>query len=121
MIGEFLAHSGWTPVLTEAEIASARTSDSYLHASHVTKTRHAHTLSAVVLSELRGEAFELDAKGDSFPTLKTEMQKKSLVFQFWDLILQIEILILIFVRSHRENNFNLYVEALEALVPCFLP
>ena len=45
--------------------------------------------------------------------------KKSPVFKFLDLILQIEILVLIFVRSHRENIFNLYVEALEALVPWF--
>lgn len=40
-------------------------------------------------------------------------------FQFWDMIMKFEILILIFVRSHREKNFCLYIEVLEALVPLF--
>ena len=119
MIGDLLADLGWTTVFTEAEIASAGTSDSFLHASHVTKRRHAHQVTAVVLSELRREAFELDAKGKLISHMEITDAKKSPVFKFWDLILQVEILILIFVGSHRENNFNLYVDALEALVSWF--
>ena len=35
------------------------------------------------------------------------------------MVLRLEILIFIFIRSHREGNFPLYVETLEALVPWF--
>ena len=44
---------------------------------------------------------------------------KSPTFYFWDLILLIEILILIFIRSHREKNFDLYVETLDELMFLF--
>ena len=37
----------------------------------------------------------------------------------WDLILRYELLILIFIRAHRERNFPLYLESLEALVCLF--
>ena len=40
-------------------------------------------------------------------------------FQFWDLILLLERLILVFVKVEREDNFQLYVEALETLAPWF--
>ena len=45
------------------------------------------------------------------------MCKKSPTFMYWDLILRYEILILIFVRAHREKNFPLYADVLEKLTP----
>lgn len=39
--------------------------------------------------------------------------------QFWDLVLEFELLVLIFIRVHRSNDFNLFVESLEALTPWF--
>ncbi len=47
------------------------------------------------------------------------MITKSPTFQYWDTILKIEILGLMFVRAHREQDFPLYVESLKALVPWF--
>lgn len=47
------------------------------------------------------------------------MVKKSPMFNFWDLILQLETLVLTFVRAHREQNLNLYVTVLEKLAPYF--
>ena len=47
------------------------------------------------------------------------MISKSPTFQYWDTILNMEILGLIFVRAHREQHFPLYVESLKALVPWF--
>ena len=38
---------------------------------------------------------------------------------YWDFILRQEILILIFIRAHREKRFSLYVEVLEKLTPLF--
>ena len=47
------------------------------------------------------------------------MIKKSPTFLYWDLILKIEVLVLIFIRAHREKNFLLYIEALDALMFMF--
>ena len=47
------------------------------------------------------------------------MVKKSPTFQFWDTVLRMEIMGLIFVRAHRQANFPLYVESLRSLVPWF--
>ena len=47
------------------------------------------------------------------------MTKRSPTFQFWDTVLMLELQILIFVRAHREKNFNLYIEALESLTGLF--
>lgn len=40
-------------------------------------------------------------------------------FQFWWIILQLQLYVLIFVRSIREANFLLYIDALSKLVPWF--
>ena len=40
-------------------------------------------------------------------------------FLYWDMVLRIEVLVLIFIRAHRERNFLLYCETLEALMFIF--
>ena len=47
------------------------------------------------------------------------MIEKSPTFQFWDLVMGIEKLVLTFVRAHRERNFDLYIWSLELLVGYF--
>ena len=40
----------------------------------------------------------------------------SATFWFSDFILKLEVLVLVFVRSHRENNLDLHIEVLDELV-----
>ncbi len=47
------------------------------------------------------------------------MVEESPTFQFWDSVLRIEIIGLIFIRAHREAIFPLHVESLHSLVPWF--
>ena len=47
------------------------------------------------------------------------MALQSPTFQYWDIILSMELSGLIFIRSHRERKFSLYIESLKALVPWF--
>lgn len=51
-VGDYLDCSGWTNALTQAGIASSGTAESFLSCSHVTRTRHAHQVNAVVLRKL---------------------------------------------------------------------
>ena len=121
--GDLQEDSGWTATLAEAEIASSGTAESFLKVNHLTRTRHAHQVTVLALHKLQREAF-LQSPGPvydevSFEQWKSSTSEKSPTFHFWEMIRRLEVLILIFIRSLREGNFQLYVETLEALVPWF--
>ena len=120
MLGRLLEGSDWTIALSEAGVASAGTANSFLQVTHMTRTRHAHQVSALCLAKLQKNAYETAQVACSFDTWKQNMCRTRPSFMFWDLILQLELLVLIFVRSHREQNLSLYIEVLEELTPCFL-
>ncbi|GFO32930.1 hypothetical protein PoB_005943500 [Plakobranchus ocellatus] len=48
-IGDLLDGSGWTHALTQANIATPGTAESFLKTAHVTRTRHAHQVTASAL------------------------------------------------------------------------
>ena len=56
-LGDLLEGSGWTGALTQAEIATPGTADSFLKASHVTRTRRAHQVTASALYLLLQKAY----------------------------------------------------------------
>ena len=121
-LGDVLEGSGWTAALTQSDVASPGTADSYLKATHLTRTRHAHQVTLLTLHQLRKEAFMLTYGSNDEESVKDwrdGMQKNSPTFMYWNLIMRYETLILIFVRAHREKNFPLYVEVLEELTPLF--
>ena len=58
VIGNWLDESGWTTAIFNAGIATSGVADSLLKAAHVTRTRHAHQITAVSLSILQHDAYE---------------------------------------------------------------
>ena len=46
VLGQWLEDSGWVEALIQTKVASPGTADSFLKASHVTKPRHAHQVTA---------------------------------------------------------------------------
>ena len=120
-VGDYLEGSGWTTALTQANVASTGTADSFLRASHLNRTRHGHQVSVLALYKLQNEAFISCTEGphETKESWRRSMISKYPTFQYWDTILRIELLGLIFVRAHRERNFLLYVDVLEALAPWF--
>ena len=121
-IGEFLEGSGWTSVLCGAAIVTQGTADSLLKASHLTKTCHCHQVTALASMKLQKDAWERMKSMEpttNFQSWKEDMIKKSPTFQFWNIILEFEKLVLVFVRAHRTRNFSLFVKTLETLVLWF--
>ena len=51
-LGSWLDGSGWTEALAQAAITTVGTAESYIHCSHVTRTRYAHQVTAVTLNML---------------------------------------------------------------------
>ena len=82
-------------------------------------------MTALALAKLQTEAF-LQSEGPHSDEAKTQwVQKMSLMsptFQYWNTILDMELLGLTLIRAHRERNFLLYIESLKAfgsMVFCF--
>ena len=57
VLGDLLVSSRWTGALTQANIATSGTADSYLKVSHLTRTRHAHQVTASALYILLHKAY----------------------------------------------------------------
>lgn len=55
-IGDLLG-SGWTDALAQADVATSETYDGLIRASHVTKTRRAHQVTAAALYQLQQWAY----------------------------------------------------------------
>ena len=124
-IGDFLEDSGWTAALTESGVATAGKADSFLNASHLTRTRRVHQVTLLALAKLQHEAWATflasspESNEASFNTWRQHMISKSPTFQFWDIVMDFEIMVLIFVHAHRTKYFDVYVESLDNLVQWF--
>ena len=72
-LGDLLEGSGWTTALTEAQIASSGTADSFLKVAHLARTRHTHQVTLLALLKLQQKAFMLSegpADEDSCHSMK---------------------------------------------------
>ena len=121
--GDFLDGSGWTHALTQADLATAGKAESFLKTSHVKRTRHAHQVTASALSILLHNAYDTYVCEESepmpFDEWCTERVEASPQFQYWLIVMQMELLVLVYVRSLRDANFLLYVAVLVPLTPWF--
>ena len=102
-IGNWLEDSGWTSALTEAGIASSGKADSFIHAAHVSRTRHAHQVTACALRVLMMKAYKCSnacpptSETISFHSWCAEREIESPQFQFWSIALKLELIMLMFV------------------------
>ena len=125
--GDWLQGSGWPQVLEQAGIATAGTADSFLRATHITRTRRAHQVTAAALYILQRRAFDrhcqtLTETGQDLPSFDNwchNAAKSIPQFQYWATVMALEICILVYVRSLREANFTMYLDALTELIPWF--
>ena len=120
-LGKWLDGSGWTDVLADAGVATPGVSDSLVSASHLTRTRRAHQVTAAALSVLKQKAYAkcVDSSQErprEFEVWRKEMQKNR-QFLYWSRVQDLEGLSLQFVRSLREGNFDMYVTTLVEIAP----
>ncbi|KAJ7331187.1 hypothetical protein OS493_020891 [Desmophyllum pertusum] len=116
VLSDLLDGSGWTGALSEAGVASSGVADSFLKATHLTRTRYGEVLinKACSSSHRSGssqtkerEAFSQCADETSISTWEEVRKRRSSTFLFWDLIIQYETLVLLVIRAQRKRNFSL--------------
>ena len=124
-LGDWLEGSGWKSAITQANIASAGTVDSFHKAKHVSRTRHAHQVTACSLHILMSKAYDEYVQGISDEQkldLHQWQEHKSSTcpqFKYWGLTLKFQLWILLFVQSLSEGRFDLYRESSKHLLPWF--
>ncbi|CAG2234248.1 unnamed protein product [Mytilus edulis] len=106
--GSWLEDSEWTSVLVNAQVTSPGTADSFLEASPVTTTRRTHQVTTCTLYRLLSNAY---------CQYKDVLRYDEVILEFEEWCL--ELTLLIFIRSIREANFLLYIEALSKIIPWF--
>lgn len=126
MLGKWLEDSGWTAALVQANITTSGKADAMLSASHVTRTRYAHQVTAAGLYILQMNAYEAYTRADHGENEPLDFQqwidKQTSLhpqFKFWDIALHLELLVMQYIRSIREGNFSLYVQLVGQLLPWF--
>ncbi len=117
VLGDWLEESGWTNALVQADIASSGTADSFIRVSHVSKTRHAHQITAASLYILLHKAYSDADTTQPFEDWCTTKARQSVHFDYWLKTLSLQRLLLRYIRSIREGNFQLYVESLTQIMP----
>ena len=121
MVGQWLNNSGWDGALVQADVTTRERADAFLKAAHITRSRYAHQVSACTLYILQRRAYEaaidVNRGPEDFTSWLQEQCAKHPQFLFWSITLELEQLILEFVRSVREGDFSLYLQILGNLVP----
>ena len=124
VLGHWLEGSGWVEVLQEAEVATPGIAESFIKASHVTRTRHAHHITACALYILLKKAYDAYVANNSdsaqgFSSWIEHRKAESPQFMYWCTNLELELLLFTFVRSLRTGDFDLYIDTLTKLTPWF--
>lgn len=125
MLGKWMDGSGWVQCLVNAGVATSGVADAFIGASHVKRTRYAHTVTAAALYISQQRAYSKycddlpESIRSSYVQWCSDKGNSSVQFLYWNTVLELELIILTFVRSVREGNFELYVESLRNLAPWF--
>ncbi|KAK0055322.1 hypothetical protein Bpfe_015336 [Biomphalaria pfeifferi] len=111
-VGTLLKDSEWVEALVNAKVDTSGCAESFLNGSHVTRTRRAHQLTACALFMLKHayrqyslSCAALEENVLCFEDWKESMITTSPTFKYWTLVLQLEMILLVFVASLRDGNF----------------
>ncbi|KAK3917822.1 Chromosome-associated kinesin KIF4 [Frankliniella fusca] len=121
MMGELLEGSGWTGIIANSGILPAGSAEGLLKVSSITKSRLYHQYTAAALYSLLSDAYNFEhpdcdvAKEDWI----RDNAERSPTFKFWLLVLRLEVLLLKFVRSVREAQFQDFKESIIMMLPWF--
>ena len=123
MIGKLLRDSGWTAVLSQAQVLTSGRAQSTLNENHIKRTRYAHHVSLMSLNLLKKTAYCRYCENtiglpEPFDVWNKRMQSFP-QFNFWSTIIDLELLMTRFLRSLREGDFKLYVQVCDELCNWF--
>ena len=123
VIGDWLDGSGWTYVLSAANVSTEGRADSLQKGSHISRGQWAHQVTAAALYILLHKAYDEYKinNPDNEQTTFDDWCKQSVLeqdqFNYWYTVWRLELMFLQFLRSEREHAFQAYKEALLDIIP----
>lgn len=122
VIGTWLEGSGWEDALVKSGITTPGRAEGLLKSDHIKRARYAHEVSLVALNILLFESFEADEDNgnteyDNWIEIK---RKESPQFQYWITAMELQAILLQFVKSLRTGDIDEYVPILESMCPWYL-
>ncbi len=122
MVGHWLNNSGWANALVQASVTTSGKAEAVIKASHVTRSRYCHQVSACALHLLMRNAYTAYLHSEAnehldFNAWRDLQSQTCPQFKFWSTALNLELMLMIFVRSVRTGDFALYVQVLSQVAP----
>ena len=117
ILGSFFSGSGLTDVLVSSTVMS-NCDKAFLAGSHITKTRYLYQVTVAALYGLQMEAFTASEACDVEIWI-SEKSNSSANFKYWSLGIELILKFLVFVRSIREANLELFIDCLMEWVGWF--
>ena len=123
LIGDILKDSEWPRILAQSGIFTSGVAEKLLSASHITKTRRSHKITLAALHVLKMKAYEerIDHSVDYDQWAKNKL-KKSPMFFYWSLVMELETNVLGFIRAIRTPKLENVLQVREnnlSVVFCF--
>ena len=124
MIGKVLRDTGWTTILSQAQVLTSGRAEPALDEHHIKRTRYAHEVSLMGLEILKQRAYSRHCSSvhgppESYEMWATHSSNENPTFRFWCMVMNLELLMCRFIRSLREGNFHLYVQVCDELFAWF--
>ena len=126
VIGDWLDGSGWTYVMTSANVTTEGCAAGLQKCSHTSTGQWAHQVTAAVLFILLHRSYDEYQKNKPegeqlhFDEWCYEMASEQPQFDYWFKVWKLELLFLQCLRSQRQQNFVSYVESLGKIIPWML-
>ena len=116
-IGNWLESSGWVDIIIKSEINTPGRADALLKGNHPKRSRYAHQVSCAALSLLLRESYENSEVTQNIEEWVSERKSKSVQFYYWHTVMELEALLLMFIKSVRIGNFEMFISCLEQIAP----
>ena len=123
--GDWLDGSGWVSAITNSGVATSGKAQSFIGVHHICRTRYIHQVSVAALYSLLTKAYEShvnlsindECAALPFQTWLVNLRRDQPQADYWFKAMELDLLILEFVKSCRKADFNLYIETLNSLLP----
>jgi hypothetical protein len=124
MMGKLLRDSGWSNILTQAQVLTSGRAQSVLDEHHIKRTRYAHQVSVMALYLLRQTSYSeycssVQGPPESLVMWSVKSKTHNPQFKFWSMIIDLELLVCRFIRSLHKGDFLLYVQVCNELCSWF--
>lgn len=120
VIGTWLEGSGWCEALVTSGITTSGRSEGVLKSTHIKRARYAHEVSLAALNIVLFENSESESAGENYAEYVETQRQTSPQFHYWITAMELESLLLQFVKSIRNAEFNEQVAILEEMCPWYL-